>query len=429
MHNVLSIILGGGRGTRLYPLTKMRAKPAVPLAGRYRLIDIPVSNCINSGIQKIYILTQFNSASLNRHIVKTYQFSPFMDGFVEILAAQQTPESTNWFQGTADAVRQYINRFKHMRVSDYLVLSGDHLYRMDYQKFVDHHRKTNADITISVVPEGEKNASEFGLLKIDDHGKVIEFKEKPTGDALKSMQVDTKVLGLDKETATQKPYIASMGIYVFKKEVLIKLLSENANQTDFGKEIIPSSLDELNVQAYLFNDYWEDIGTIEAFYKANLDLLEHPNPRFSFYDADKQIFSRPRFLPPNKILDSHIDNSMICDGCIINQAIVKGSIIGIRSRIRPNSIIEDSLIMGADFYQTHDEIESDRNSDIPPVGIGPNTIIKKAIIDKNARIGKNVKIINEKDIAEETNEESGYYINSGIVIVTKGAVIRDNTVI
>ncbi|NJM87879.1 MAG: NTP transferase domain-containing protein, partial [Hydrococcus sp. RU_2_2] len=270
MKNVLAIILGGGAGTRLYPLTKLRAKPAVPLAGKYRLIDIPVSNCINSEILQIYVLTQFNSASLNRHLSRTYNFSGFSEGFVEVLAAaQQTTDNPQWFQGTADAVRQYLWLLEEWDVDEYLILSGDHLYRMDYSQFVQRHRETNADITLSVVPIGEKTASSFGLMKIDDNGRVVDFCEKPKGDDLKQMQVDTTILGLTPEQAKQSPYIASMGIYVFKKAVLEKLLKENIKQTDFGKEIIPASAKDYNVQAYLFGGYWEDIGTIEAFYDAN----------------------------------------------------------------------------------------------------------------------------------------------------------------
>jgi glucose-1-phosphate adenylyltransferase len=304
---VLSIILGGGAGTRLYPLTKLRAKPAVPVAGKYRLIDIPVSNCINSEIFKIYVLTQFNSASLNRHIARTYNFTGFSEGFVEVLAAQQTPENPNWFQGTADAVRQYLWLLEEWDAEEYLILSGDHLYRMDYRLFIQRHRETGADITLSVIPIDDRRASDFGLMKIDDSGRVIDFSEKPKGDALANMRVDTTILGLTKEQAELQPYIASMGIYVFKKDVLIKLLKESLESTDFGKEIIPDAAKDYNVQAYLFDDYWEDIGTIEAFYDANLALTQQPQPPFSFYDEDAPIYTRPRYLPPTKLLDHTID--------------------------------------------------------------------------------------------------------------------------
>jgi glucose-1-phosphate adenylyltransferase len=300
---VLAIILGGGAGTRLYPLTKLRAKPAVPLAGKYRLIDIPVSNCINSEIFKIYVLTQFNSASLNRHIARTYNFSGFTEGFVEVLAAQQTPENPNWFQGTADAVRQYIWLLEEWDVDEYLILSGDHLYRMDYRQFVQRHQETQADITLSVVPMDERRASDFGLMKTDPSGRIVDFSEKPKGAELERMRVDTTVLGLNSEQAKQMPFIASMGIYVFKKEVLIKLLKEVPEHTDFGKEIIPLSAKECNVQAFLFNDYWEDIGTIDAFYQANLALTQQPQPPFSFYEEEAPIYTRSRYLPPSKLLN------------------------------------------------------------------------------------------------------------------------------
>ena len=301
MKRVLGIILGGGAGTRLYPLTKLRAKPAVPLAGKYRLIDIPVSNCINSEINKIFVLTQFNSTSLNRHISRAFPMSGLTDGFVEVLAAQQTPENPTWFQGTADAVRQYMWLFSDIEVDEYVILSGDHLYRMDYRKFVQRHRETNADITLSVVPMDESRASDFGLMKINDGGRVVDFSEKPKGDALKAMQVDTQSLGLSAEKAATMPYIASMGIYVFKRDVLHDLLKSNPDSTDFGKEIIPSSAADYNVQAYLFDDYWEDIGTIKAFYESNLALTSQPAPAFTFYDKTAPIYTRSRCWLPTTI--------------------------------------------------------------------------------------------------------------------------------
>ncbi len=428
---VLAIILGGGAGTRLYPLTKMRAKPAVPLAGKYRLIDIPVSNCINSEIFKIYVLTQFNSASLNRHLSRAYNFSGFNEGFVEVLAAQQTAENPNWFQGTADAVRQYIWLFQEWDIDEYLILSGDHLYRMDYREFVQRHRDTGADITLSVVPMDESRASDFGLMKIDQSGRVVDFSEKPKGDALKAMQVDTKVLGLTAEEAIQSPYIASMGIYVFKRETLERLLKESPNQTDFGKEIIPNSASNYNVQAYLFNDYWEDIGTIEAFYDANLALTQQPYPPFSFYDERSPIYTRQRFLPPSKFLDSHVTESIIGEGCILKNCRVHHSVLGVRSRIEANSVIEDALIMGADLYEGQAERQSGTDCSSPnvPLGIGSDTIIRRAIIDKNAHIGCNVQIVNKDRVQEADRENSGFYIRSGIVVTLKGAVIPDGTII
>jgi glucose-1-phosphate adenylyltransferase len=430
MKKVLAIILGGGAGTRLYPLTKLRAKPAVPLAGKYRLIDIPVSNCINSEIFKIYVLTQFNSASLNRHIAQTYNFSGFSDGFTEVLAAQQTPENPNWFQGTADAVRQYIWLLEEWNVDEYVILSGDHLYRMDYREFVARHRETNADITLSVVPMDEQRASDFGLMKIDGAGRVVDFSEKPTGEDLTAMQVDTGILGLTPEQAKQSPYIASMGIYVFKKEVLIKLLKESLDQTDFGKEIIPSAAAQgYNVQAHLFNDYWEDIGTIDAFYQANLALTRQPQPAFSFYEEEAPIYTRSRYLPPSKMLDCQITESIIGEGCILKNCRIQHSVLGVRSWIEEGCLIEESLLMGADFYQSVTERQSKLDSGAVPMGIGAGTTIRKAIVDKNARIGRNVQIINKDNVQDAERESEGFYIRSGIVVILKNALIKDGTVI
>lgn len=429
MKRVLGIILGGGAGTRLYPLTKLRAKPAVPLAGKYRLIDIPVSNCINSEIHKIYVLTQFNSASLNRHISRTYNFTGFTDGFTEVLAAQQTKENPDWFQGTADAVRQYSWLLEEWDVDEYIILSGDHLYRMDYRDFIQRHRETNADITLSVVPIGEKTASEFGLMKIDANGRVIDFSEKPKGEALKAMQVDTQSLGLDPEQAKEKPYIASMGIYVFKKQVLLDLLRQNKDKTDFGKEIIPDAAKNHNVQAYLFDGYWADIGTIEAFYDANLELTKQPIPPFSFYDEQAPIYTRARYLPPTKILNANITESMIGEGCIIKNCRIHHSILGIRTRIEADCTIEDSMIMGSDLYQHYGLRQESLRNGKPPIGISEGSTIRRAIIDKNAHIGKNVMIVNKDHIEEANREEHGFYIRSGIVVVLKNAVIPDGTII
>ncbi len=314
-------------------------------------------------------------------------------------------------------------------MDEYLILSGDHLYRMDYCQFVEHHRKTKADITLSVVPIGEKSASSFGLMKIDDAGRVIAFSEKPKGDALKKMQVDTTVLGLTPEQAKASPYIASMGIYVFKKEALKTLLEHNLNQTDFGKEIIPASAQDYNVQAYLFNDYWEDIGTIEAFYEANLALTQQPEPPFSFYDEKAPIYTRARYLPPTKLLDSHVTESIIGEGCILKNCRINHSVLGVRSLIDAGCVIEDTLIMGADFYEPFAEGQFDVQTDRIPLGIGADTTIRRAIIDKNTRIGRNVQIINKDRVEEGDREQQGFFIRSGIVVVSKNAVIPDGTVI
>ena len=429
MKRVLAIILGGGAGTRLYPLTKLRAKPAVPLGAKYRLIDIPISNCINSEIQRIYVLTQFNSASLNRHIARTYHLAGagFSQGFVEVLAAQQTPDSPNWFEGTADAVRKYLWLFAEWDVDQYLILSGDHLYRMNYADYIQRHRETKADITISVVPMDESRASDFGLMKIDKKGRVTAFSEKPKGDALKQMAVDTTILGLAPEKAKDSPYIASMGIYVFEKQVLHDLLNRDLDRTDFGREILPASLNGHNVQAYLFKDYWEDIGTIEAFYNANLALTEQPDPPFSFYDEKAPIYTRSRYLPPTKLLDSKVIESMVGEGCILKECTVKRSVIGVRSRIETGCVIDNALLMGADFYESPAERLKNLERGKVPLGVGANTTIRKAIVDKNARIGRNVRIVNQDHVVEASREDLGFVIQNGIVVVIKNATIPDGT--
>jgi glucose-1-phosphate adenylyltransferase len=429
MHDVLAIILGGGRGERLYPLTKHRAKPALPLAGKYRLIDIPVSNCINSGILKIYVLTQFNSASLNQHIANTYRFYPFMKGFVDVLAAQQTPVSPDWFQGTADAVRKTLWVMQPYKVEDYLILSGDHLYRMDYRLFVQYHHDTHADVTISVIPVEESRAQGFGLMRINDRGRVVEFKEKPAGQALAGMKVDPQVLGLGPASASKTPYLASMGIYIFKRKALLDLLTRYPQHVDFGRDVIPEAIREFNVQAYAFRGYWEDIGTIESFFHANIELVRQPKPAFSFFDSEFPIYTRPRFLPPSKILSSRIEESMVCDGCIIKSSALLNSIVGVRTRLEEHTSIENTLIMGADYYQSDAERASDLDSGAVPVGIGAGSVMRNVILDKNARIGRNVKIINKDNIQKIERESEGYWIRNGIVIVIKDATIPDDSVI
>ncbi|CAJ2633626.1 unnamed protein product [Trifolium pratense] len=372
--SVLGIILGGGAGTRLYPLTKKRAKPAVPLGANYRLIDIPVSNCLNSNISKIYVLTQFNSASLNRHLSRAYASNLGgykNEGFVEVLAAQQSPENPNWFQGTADAVRQYLWLFEEHNVLEYLILAGDHLYRMDYEKFIQAHRETDADITVAALPMDEKRATAFGLMKIDEEGRIIEFAEKPQGDQLKAMKV----------------------------------------------------------QAYLYDGYWEDIGTIEAFYNANLGITKKPVPDFSFYDRSSPIYTQPRYLPPSKMLDADITDSVIGEGCVIKNCKIFHSVVGLRSCISEGAIIEDTLLMGADYYETESDKRFLAAKGSVPIGIGRNSHIKRAIVDKNARIGENVKIINTDNVQEAARETEGYFIKSGIVTVIKDALIPSGTVI
>lgn len=422
---ILALILGGGQGSRLFPLTLHRSKPAVPLGGKYRLIDITVSNCINSDITHIYVLTQFNSASLNQHIARTYRFSRFSDGFVEILAAEQTPHNKNWFQGTSDAVRQIMMHIVDAQPEDVLVLSGDHLYQMDYRAFVRHHRETGADVTVSVVPTDEEHASSFGLLKTNPEGGIVEFREKPPRDQLSPMRVDTTTLGLNAEEAARRPYIASMGVYLFKFETLRELLRDD-RYTDFGGEVIPAAIDNYRVQAFLFDGYWEDIGTISSFYHANLDMASIV-PQFNLFNADAPIFTRPRFLPGSKLVDCQVRDSIISEGCILNRAWIDHSIVGIRSRIENHSRIEHSLLMGSDYYQTIDDLEAERRGGLPWIGIGENTVVRRAIIDKNVRIGANVRILNEA--GREHFDGDGYFIREGIVVVPKGATITDGTVI
>ncbi len=424
--NVVAVILGGGAGSRLFPLTQERSKPAVPLGGKYRLIDVPVSNCINSGISQIFVLTQYNSASLNRHISQTYRFSSFSTGFVEILAAEQRKDSPDWFQGTADAVRQILPHLRDWRVGKLLILSGDHLYRMNYEKFLNRHETTNADVTVSVIPSRPEEAEGFGLLKTDGDGKILEFKEKPTGAALEAMRVDTTKFGLSAEESARRPYLASMGIYVFNYAKLIELLSADTTAVDFGGEIIPSAIERYNVQAHLFDGYWEDIGTIRAFYEANLDLAS-PLPQFNFFDASAPIYTRSRYLPPSKLHDCDIDNSMVCEGCILNGVKVRNSVIGLRSRIDPGTVIEDSIVMGSDFFESISEIKTTLAVGRPHVGIGANSIIKRAILDKNVRIGKNVRLLNKELIDNFDASDGSFYIRDGLIIVPKNAIIADGT--
>ncbi len=424
--NVVAVILGGGAGSRLFPLTRERSKPAVPLGGKYRLIDVPVSNCINSSVTQIFVLTQYNSASLNRHISQTYRFSNFSSGFVEILAAEQRKDSPDWFQGTADAVRQIMPHLRDWNVKTLLILSGDHLYRMDYRLFLARHRETNADVTISVIPANPSDAEGFGLLKTDAKGKIVEFREKPTGDALESMRVDTTNFGLTSAESEKRPYLASMGIYVFNYQKLIELLNTNESAVDFGGEIIPSAIEKYNVQAHLFDGYWEDIGTIRAFFEANLDLAS-PLPKFNFFDTEAPIYTRSRYLPPSKLHDCDIGNSMVSEGCILNGVYARRSIIGLRSRIDSGVRIENSIVMGSDYFEPLEDLQENLIKGVPYIGIGKYTSIRRAIIDKNVRIGNNVSLLNEKAVEKADGPNGSYYIREGIIIVPKGALIPDGT--
>lgn len=426
--NVVAVILGGGAGSRLFPLTGERSKPAVPLGGKYRLIDIPVSNCINSGITQIFVLTQYNSASLNRHVSTTYRFSSFSTGFVEVLAAELTRDNPEWFQGTADAVRQMLPHVRDWHVDTLLILSGDHLYRMDYSKFLERHFTSGADLTVSVIPSRREDAEEFGLLKTDETGRIIEFKEKPKGAELDAMRVDTRSLGLSDAEAEERPFLASMGIYVFNYAKLVELLNTDRGWVDFGKEIIPAAIDKYSVQAHLFNGYWEDIGTIRAFYQANLDLAS-PLPKFNFFNAAAPIYTRSRYLPPSKIHDCTVDNSMISEGCILSGVTIRNSIVGLRARIDKGVVIENSIVMGSDIFEAIEDIRINLERQVPHIGIDENTVIRNAIIDKNVRIGKDVQLINRDGIEHYDSPDRSYYIRDKIIIIPKNAIIPNGTVI
>jgi glucose-1-phosphate adenylyltransferase len=424
MKDVVAIIMGGGAGTRLFPLTRDRANPAVPVAGRVRLIDIPLSNCINSDITKVFVLTQYNSASLNRHVARTYNFGMLSADGVEILAAEQTPSGAGWFQGTADAVRRSLRHVLDRRTRLVLILAGDHLYRMNYQHFVRRHEEARADVTIAVCPVAEEAASGFGLLHVDEKGYVTRFAEKPKGGALESMRVDPGRVAAGGQHPSA-PFLASMGIYVFTPHVLTELLGDNPDSHDFGKEIIPAALSRYRVACHFFQGYWEDIGTIASFYRANLALAKEG--QFALYDPDFPLYTRPRFLSPTRMVETTVRESMIAEGSIIGRSLIEDSVVGIRSRIGDGVELHGALIMGNDRYETETEREADFARGIPPLGIGDGAVIRKAILDKDARIGRKVQILNEKGLQE--HDGGNYYIRDGIVIVPKAAVVHDGTVI
>ncbi len=419
MKSVIGVILGGGQGARLYPLTKYRSKPAVPLGGKYRLIDIPISNCLHAGIQRIYVLTQFNSASLNRHIAQTYRFDAFSTGFVEILAAEQTQDRLDWYQGTADAVRQQLRHLMYSPMDQCLILSGDHLYRMNYRDFIATHEKKRADLTLAVKPVTREAAPELGILKVNDAGRIIDFVEKPQTDA----ELDD--LKLDTSYNPDEAYMASMGIYVFKKEILRDLLNTNHGD-DFGKHIIPAAIHSHNVYAHRFEGYWEDIGTIRAFYEANLALTSS-DPPFTFYHPGAPIYTHPRYLAAAKLDGCHLKQCKIGDGSDIQDAEIEHAVIGIRSIVGPRVKLTHTVMMGADFYETPKDKTRNKQKGIPNIGIGSGCVIDRSIIDKNARIGENVTIQNAKNIREA--ERHAYTIREGIVVITKGAIIPSGTVI
>ncbi len=424
MKNVLTLVLGGGRGTRLFPLTQFRSKPAVPVAGKYRLIDIPLSNCVNSGLNRIYVLTQFNSVSLHRHIRATYAFDVFDNGFVEILPAQQTLASSDWYQGTADAVRQNLRYIEQPGVEYVLILSGDQLYRMDFREMLATHRNAVADVTIAAVPVYSQDASELGIMRLDDSGRVIGFLEKPhSEEELSHIRTDPAWIDSRGVASRGRDCLASMGIYLFNRKALVEVLSKT-NYRDFGKEIFPASIRTRHVQVHLFDGYWEDIGTIKSFYQANLELAGK-TPPFELMSSQSPLYSRARFLPPTRIDGATVRRSLVADGCIIEEgAVIENSVIGLRCRIGRDVVIRDSILMGNDGYQSADECDHDCSNGRPPMGIGSGTFISRAIVDKDCHIGRNVRIENVGNV-ESTEESRQAMIRDGIVVIPKAAILPD----
>jgi glucose-1-phosphate adenylyltransferase len=423
--NVLCVIMGGGQGTRLFPLTKERAKPAVPLAGKYRLVDIPISNCINSGFRRVYILTQFNSASLHSHISRTYKFDQFTTGFVEILAAQQTLTNASWYEGTADAVRKNLVHFLSHDFDYLIILSGDQLYRMDFRTVVAKHIEAGADITVATIPVDRHAAQSLGILQVAEDRRITRFVEKPKEDALlDSLRLTPETLAKLEIQGGSELFLASMGIYVFNRKLICELLDNPLS--DFGKHIIPDSIPTRRVVSYVFQGYWEDIGTIRSFFEANLDLVSEL-PRFNFFDMNAPVYSRPRYLPGSKINGAQIDHAVISDGCIINRARITRTIVGLRTIVETGTVLNRVVILGSDYYESQESVERQEREGKPRMGIGANCNIENAIIDKNARIGNNVTI--SPAGKPEKVDHDLYYIRDGIVIIPKGAVLPHGTVI
>lgn len=417
--STVAVILGGGAGTRLYPLTATRSKPAVPIAGKYRLVDIPISNCINSNINRIWVLTQFNSASLNKHIKNTYQFSQFSSGFVDILAAEQTPDNPGWFQGTADAVRQSLRHIQQHESEYVLILSGDQLYQMDFQEMIDKHAISGAEISIATIPVGEREAPEFGIMKVNENSEITSFIEKPKKEVLEDWVSDTG----EAMKAQGRNYLASMGIYIFNRKLLYDLLLEEYEKsTDFGKEIMPNSIEKYKVLSYQYDGYWTDIGNIYSFFEANL-ALTNDIPPFNLYDKKNIVYTRARMLPPAKISGTTLEKTIIAEASIINASRIENSVIGIRSRIGHGTTIVSCYMMGADYFETLEEIERSKTKGSPNIGVGERCYIKNCIIDKNCRIGNDVKIIGGSHL--EAADHALYTVKDGIVVLKKNAVIPD----
>jgi glucose-1-phosphate adenylyltransferase len=421
MHNdALAIILGGGQGSRLFPLTATRSKPAVPIGGKYRLIDVPVSSCLHADIRRIFVLTQFNSASLNRHISNTYRLDRFSGGFVEILAAEQTPDNTNWYQGTADAVRKASRHFRGLEARYYLILAGDHLYRMDYQELIDAHVAQKADITIAAQPVGAETATQMGIFRFEPDGKIVAFEEKPSAARLREIGRSIPNGATFATHDDDQPFVASIGVYVFSRDILLDMV-ERESGLDFGRELIPGALDRYTVKPFLYRGYWADVGTIESFYEANVMLCRARAP-FRFWDPRRPIYTHLRHLPGSRLTDCRIVSSIVDDGCFLDRCEVSESVVGIRTNVRGGTRISRSVLLGADWYE-----DASRYSDVHAIGIGRDVVLDRVIVDKNARIGDGARLVNERGV--EHADGDGYYIRGGIIVVPKGGTIRAGTVV
>jgi glucose-1-phosphate adenylyltransferase len=419
-HDTLAIILGGGQGSRLFPLTATRSKPAVPIGGKYRLIDVPISGCLHADIRRIFVLTQFNSASLNRHISNTYRLDLFSGGFVEILAAEQTPDNPHWFQGTADAVRQAVRHIAQHKADYYLILAGDHLYRMDYCELIDAHKEQRADITIAAQPVDTETATQMGIFRFDQDGRIIAFEEKPKQPRLKEIGRSIPAGATFAQHSDQQPFMASMGVYVFSRQILLDMLARETG-IDFGRELIPGALDRFKVKPYLYRGFWADVGTIESFYEANVMLGKSSSP-FRFWDLKNPIYTHLRHLPGTRLTDCVVRDSIVDDGCYLDRCQVSESVVGIRTHIQSGSRIARSVLLGADFYE--DAVTADGG---PSLGVGRDVVLDRVIIDKNARIGNGARLVNEKQIKEADGD--GYYIRGGIIVVPKGGIIPAGTIV
>lgn len=417
MNDVLTIILGGGRGKRLFPLTQLRSKPAVPIGGKWRLIDIPISNCLHAGLEQIYVLTQFNSASLNRHIAQTYRMDVFSGGFVEVLAAEQTPEGETWFQGTADAVRRAARHIQDVDAEYYLILAGDHVYRMDFAELIEAHIERDADITIATQPVTPDEASQMGIFSFDVSGQIVGYEERPSPERLAEMRSSAPGHATGGLLSADKPFIASMGIYVFSRDVLYEVLN-NQKGVDFSREIIPGAIETNRMHAYLYRGYWADVGTVASFFDVNL-MLTAKNPPFTFFHPRRPIYTRPRFLPSANLHDCRVDRALIAEGAYLDQCDVTSSIIGVRASIHKGAKVSRSVLLGADYYE--DQFNEQ------PMGIGPGAVLDRVIVDKNARIGEGARLVNERNVQDVDGD--GYYIRSGVIVVPKNGVVKPGTVV